>query len=86
MDIFDYGIGNLWLQGHRRGRDHDRGDRGLGLRAGRVRDGRQFDATLGLPDPQVTTIYPAGPLPKKCPPGMAKPRQLRIVRVLGQGN
>jgi subtilase family serine protease len=32
---------------------------------------RTFDLALGLPDPQITTIYPVG-LPKKCPAGMVK--------------
>ncbi len=31
-----------------------------------------FDKLFGLPNPQIKTIYPAGPLPKKCPPGMVK--------------
>ncbi len=28
------------------------------------------DAQFGLPDPQITTIYPAGALPAQCPAGM----------------
>jgi subtilase family serine protease len=29
-----------------------------------------FDKPLGLPNPQIQTIFPSGPLPKKCPHGM----------------
>ena len=31
-----------------------------------------FDKVFGLPNPQIQTIYPAGPLPAKCPAGMVK--------------
>lgn len=30
------------------------------------------DAEFGLPNPQITTIYPAGPLPAQCPAGMQR--------------
>ena len=30
-----------------------------------------LDKAYGLPTPKVTTIFPAGPLPATCPPGMA---------------
>jgi subtilase family serine protease len=33
---------------------------------------RQFDMSLGLPNPSITTIYPAGRLPGTCPAGMVK--------------
>jgi hypothetical protein len=71
QDIFDYGIGSLW----RRGID------GAGTTiaviegwnfpgiAGQVAG---FDKIFGLPNPKITTIYPAGKLPAKCPPGMVK--------------
>jgi hypothetical protein len=69
QDIFDYGIGPLWL----------RGIDGAGTtiavmegwndpNVGKVVAG--FDKIFGLPNPQITTIFPVGPLPKKCPPGM----------------
>ncbi|MGH3155342.1 MAG: S53 family peptidase, partial [Streptosporangiaceae bacterium] len=70
-DIFDYQIGNLWEQGID----------GYGTTVA-VIEGWDFpgitkvvdhyDAQLGLPNPQIKTIFPAGPLPKKCPPGMQK--------------
>jgi antitoxin (DNA-binding transcriptional repressor) of toxin-antitoxin stability system len=69
QDIFDYGIGQLW----RRGID------GAGTTIA-VLEGWDypqiaqqvagFDKAFGLPDPQITTIYPAGQLPAQCPPGM----------------
>jgi subtilase family serine protease len=69
QDIFDYGIGRLWL----------RGIDGAGTTiavmegwndpsVGKVVAG--FDKIFGLPNPRITTIFPAGPLPKNCPPGM----------------
>jgi len=70
-DIFGYNIGALW----RRGID------GAGTTiavmegwhypdiASRV---AAFDGQYGLPNPRIQTIYPAGPLPAKCPPGMLK--------------
>src|SRR6202046_5107876 len=69
QDIFDYGIGPLWL----------RGIDGAGTtiavmegwkdpNIGKVIAG--YDKIFGLPNPKITTIFPAGPLPKKCPPGM----------------
>jgi subtilase family serine protease len=70
-DIFDYQIGNLWEQGIDgsgttvaviEGWD----DPGIaGVVAG-------YDKQFGLPNPQIQTIFPAGALPKKCPPGMQK--------------
>ncbi len=70
-DIFDYNIGALW----RRGID------GAGTTIA-VLEGwhyldiyRQvagFDKVFGLPDPRIQTIYPAGPLPAKCPAGMVR--------------
>jgi subtilase family serine protease len=69
MDIFDYGIGPLWLKGI------DGSGTTIAVmegwndpNVGKVVAG--FDKIFGLPDPKITTIYPAGPLPKTCPPGM----------------
>jgi subtilase family serine protease len=70
-DIFDYGIGSLWL----------RGIDGAGTtiaviegwdypQIGSVVTG--FDKTLHLPNPQIETIFPAGKLPRQCPSGMVK--------------
>ena len=70
-DIDDYGIGSLW----RRGID------GAGTTIaviegwdltdiGSIVAG--FDQMLGLPNPVIQTIFPAGKLPAKCPPGMVK--------------
>jgi hypothetical protein len=71
QDIFDYGIGPLWLKGI------DGAHTTVAVIEGwrdphvaRVVAG--FDKLYGLPNPQIKTIYPAGPLPKKCPPGMVK--------------
>jgi hypothetical protein len=70
-DIFDYQIGNLWKQGID----------GYGTTvaviegwddpqiAGQVAG---YDKVFGLPNPQIKTIFPAGALPKKCPPGMQR--------------
>ena len=70
-DIFGYNIGALWRQGID----------GTGTTiavmegwhfpgiAGQV---AAFDKQFGLPDPRIQTIYPAGPLPAKCPAGMVK--------------
>jgi hypothetical protein len=70
-DIYDYGIGSLWKQGIDgagttiavlEGWDYPQV-------AGFV---ERFDRQLGLPDPQLQTVFPAGQLPAKCPPGMVK--------------
>ena len=69
QDIFDYNIGNLWLQGIDgtgttvaviEGWD----DPGIAAYI-HIRDVRYH-----LPDPVIQTIYPSGPLPAQCPPGM----------------
>jgi subtilase family serine protease len=69
QDIFDYNIGNLWLKGI------DGSGTTVAVIEGwddpnvaafiHVRDVR-----YGLPDPIIQTIYPSGPLPAQCPPGM----------------
>jgi subtilase family serine protease len=70
-DIFGYNIGALWRQGIN----------GAGTTIA-VMGGwhfldiasqvAAFDKQFGLPDPRIQTIYPAGPLPAKCPAGMVK--------------
>jgi subtilase family serine protease len=69
QDIFDYGIGPLWLKGI------DGAGTTIAVMEGwddpnvaKVVAG--YDKMFGLPNPQITTIFPAGPLPKKCPAGM----------------
>ena len=69
QDIFDYNIGSLWLKGI------DGSGTTVAVIEGwddpnvaafiHVRDVR-----YGLPDPVIQTIYPSGPLPAQCPPGM----------------
>jgi len=69
QDIFDYDIGSLWLEGIDgtgttvaviEGWD----DPGIAAYI-HVRDVR-----YGLPDPVIQTVFPSGPLPAQCPPGM----------------
>jgi len=69
QDIFDYNIGNLWLKGIDgtgttvaviEGWD----DPGIAAFI-HVRDVR-----YGLPDPDIETVFPSGPLPAQCPAGM----------------
>ena len=71
QDIFDYGIGNLWKQGID----------GAGTTIAVVEgwdlpsigaEVHSFDQNFGLPDPDIETVYPTGPLPATCPPGMVK--------------
>jgi subtilase family serine protease len=71
QDILDYQIGNLWKQ------DIDGYGTTVAVIEGwddpgitKAIDG--FDKAYGLPDPQITTIFPSGPLPSKCPPGMVR--------------
>jgi subtilase family serine protease len=71
QDIFDYQIGNLWKQGID----------GYGTTVA-VMEGWDypgvakfiagFDKKFLLPNPGIQTIFPDGPLPSKCPPGMVK--------------
>jgi hypothetical protein len=70
-DVFAYQIGQLWRQGID----------GAGTTVA-VIEGWNFpgiaaqvaaiDKLYGLPNPHLSTIYPAGPLPKTCPAGMQK--------------
>jgi hypothetical protein len=71
QDIFDYQIGNLWKQ------DID----GFGTTVAVIEGWDDpnvnkavagFDKTFGLPNPRITTVFPSGPLPRKCPPGMVR--------------
>jgi hypothetical protein len=71
QDIIDYQIGDLWK--------HDIDGFGTTVaviegwddpNVSKVVAG--FDKTYGLPNPQITTVFPSGPLPRKCPPGMVK--------------
>ena len=68
-DISDYDIGSLWRQGID----------GAGTTIALLEDWDNphiaqvvaaFDKQLDLPNPQINTIYPAGPLPKTCPKRM----------------
>lgn len=70
-DVFGYGVGALWRKGI------DGAGTTVALIEGWNYPGitqqvTAFDKEYGLPNPHITTIYPAGKLPKKCPPGMAK--------------
>ncbi|HEY2579754.1 MAG TPA: S53 family peptidase [Streptosporangiaceae bacterium] len=71
QDIFDYQIGNLWKQGID----------GFGTTIavmegwdfpGIAKSIAGFDKKFLLPNPEIQTIFPNGPLPAKCPPGMVK--------------
>jgi subtilase family serine protease len=69
QDVFDYNLGDLWLSGI------DGSGTTIGLIEGW--DDPQintvihnFDARYGLPDPDIQTIFPSGPLPAECPAGM----------------
>jgi hypothetical protein len=71
QDILDYQIGKLWKQ------DIDGYGTTVAVIEGwdypgisKAIDG--FDKPYGLPNPQITTIFPSGPLPSKCPPGMVR--------------
>ena len=70
-DIFDYNIGALWRKGI------DGAGTTIAVMEGWHYPGINsqvagFDKVFGLPNPQIQTIYPAGPLPAKCPAGMVK--------------
>ncbi len=72
MDVMDYGIGDLWTKGID----------GTGTTVALVEGWddpyidqatSKYDHALGLPDPDIETIYPSGDgkLPPRCPAGMA---------------
>jgi len=70
-DIYDYGIGSLWRQGIDGAGTTIAVIEGWDLsEIGSIVAG--YDKMLGLPNPQIQTIFPAGKLPAKCPPGMVK--------------
>ncbi|HEY2523149.1 MAG TPA: S53 family peptidase [Streptosporangiaceae bacterium] len=71
QDIFDYGIGNLWKQGIDGAGTTIAVVEGWDL-PGIAQQVHSFDQNFGLPDPDIDTIYPTGPLPATCPPGMVK--------------
>jgi subtilase family serine protease len=69
QDVFDYNVAPLWLKGID----------GAGTTVAVIEGWdfkpiakivHQFDMATGLPDPSIQTIFPSGPLPKKCPHGM----------------
>jgi subtilase family serine protease len=69
QDVFDYGIGPLWLKGI------DGAGTTIAVMEGWndpniAKAVAGYDKMFGLPNPKITTIYPAGALPKKCPAGM----------------
>ena len=71
VDIFGYNVGALWRRGI------DGAGTTIAVMGGWhfldiANQVATFDKLFGLPDPQLRTIYPAGPLPAKCPPGMLK--------------
>lgn len=70
QDVFDYGVGDLWKQGI------DGAGTTIAVLEGWDNPGvtktlAVLDKAYGLPEPKVSTIFPAGPLPSACPPGMA---------------
>jgi hypothetical protein len=71
QDIFDYQIGDLWK----------RGIDGFGTTVAVIEGWddpnvsevvAEFDKTYGLPNPQIKTVFPSGPLPPECPPRMVR--------------
>ena len=71
QDILDYQIGGLWKQGI------DGYGTSIAVIEGWDYPGIRkvvagFDQKYGLPNPQISTVFPSGPLPPKCPPGMVK--------------
>jgi len=69
QDIFDYNIGNLWLKGI------DGTGTTVAVIEGWDDPGiaafiHNQDLRYGLPDPDIETIFPSGPLPATCPAGM----------------
>ncbi len=70
-DIFGYNIGPLWRQGI------DGAGTTIAVMEGWhfpdiANQVAAFDKQFGLPNPRIQTIYPAGPLPARCPAGMVK--------------
>jgi hypothetical protein len=73
QDIFDYGIGSLWLEGIDGAGTTVAVIEGWNF-PGIAKVVASFDEVFGLPNPVIQTIYPSGDgkLPAKCPPGMVK--------------
>jgi hypothetical protein len=70
-DVYDYGIGSLWRQGIDGAGTTIAVIEGWDLSGiGSIVAG--YDKMLGLPNPAIQTIFPAGRLPATCPPGMVK--------------
>jgi subtilase family protein len=70
-DIFGYNIGALWHQGI------DGAGTTIAVMEGWhyldiASQVAAFDRQFGLPNPQIRTVYPAGPLPARCPAGMIR--------------
>jgi subtilase family serine protease len=66
QDIFDYDVGSLWKQGI------DGSGETIALLEGWANPNidkivASFDKALDLPNPQISTIFPAGKLPSSCP-------------------
>jgi subtilase family serine protease len=71
IDLADYQIGTLWREGI------DGAGTTVAVLEGWndpaiVSEVARYDAIMGLPKANITTIYPAGPLPPKCPAGMVR--------------
>ena len=69
QDIFDYNIGSLWTKGI------DGTGTTVAVIEGWDDPGiatyiHNQDLKYGLPDPDIETIFPSGPLPAQCPAGM----------------
>jgi len=70
-DVFSYNVDKLWHQGI------DGSGASVAVIEGweypnMQSDLNALDDQVGLPHTTVTTIYPTGPLPAQCPPGMVK--------------
>jgi subtilase family serine protease len=73
QDIFDYGIGPLWLKGIDGAGTTIAVIEGWDF-PGIAKSVARYDKVFGLPNPEIQTIFPSGDgkLPAKCPPGMVK--------------
>ena len=70
-DVYGYGLGNLWRKGVDGAGTTVAVIEGWNYK-GITQQVEAFDRRYGLPNPHITTIYPTGTLPKKCPPGMER--------------
>ena len=71
QDIVDYQLGKLWKQGIDGAGTTIAVIEGWDF-PGIRKEVARFDSQFGLPNPQIQTIFPDGPLPAKCPAGMVK--------------